>query len=252
MNTLFRWAGPATLVVATLLSQTAGADEVFLKSGGRLSGRIVSRTSTTVVVEVGAGKITVPTSSVVKIEEGKSALQEYEERAGRLSPGDADGWVALAEWASSRALGTQAREAYERALKAAPNDPRPNQALGNVQLDGRWVTQEDGYRAQGYVQFEGEWMAPAERDAIVRERAADNQQRHAQQQSELAAREAETRAQEAEAKAREAEAASANDWNEGIPLWYGWGAGPVYWPSRPVVTHPIARPVTRTPAAVPR
>ena len=69
----------------------ASADEVFLKSGGRLSGRIVSRTATTVEVDVGAGRIAVPASSVVRIEEGRSALQEYEERAGRLPAGDADG-----------------------------------------------------------------------------------------------------------------------------------------------------------------
>ena len=38
-------------------------------------------------------------------------------------------------------------------------------------------------------------------------------------------REAEARAQEAEARAREAEAAQPAS-EEGIPLWYGWGAGP--------------------------
>ena len=56
-----------------LLVQAVSADEVFLKSGGQLSGRIVSRTATTIEVDVGAGRIGVPVSSVVRIEEGRSA-----------------------------------------------------------------------------------------------------------------------------------------------------------------------------------
>ena len=42
-------------------------------------------------------------------------------------------------------------------------------------------------------------------------------------------REAEARAAEAEAKAKEAEeeAREAQQASEGIPLWYGWGPGPV-------------------------
>ena len=70
-------------------------------------------------------------------------------------------------------LSTQAREANARALAASPNDPRANAAVGNVQVNGHWVSEEEGYRAKGYVQFEGEWMTPAEQAVILRERAAD-------------------------------------------------------------------------------
>jgi hypothetical protein len=238
--------------IATLLPVVGGADEVFLKSGGRLSGRIVSRTSTTIEVDVGAGQISVPVASVVRIEEGQSPFQQYEDRAGRLAAGDVDGWLSLGQWASDHALGTQAREAYQRALRAAPNDPRANQAIGNVQIDGRWVSQDEAYKARGYVQFEGDWVTPAERDAILRERAADDQKEHALRQAQADARDAEIRAQEAEARARDAEAAQTDG---GIPLGYGygWGAGPAYWPTRPVVSHPIARPPRpAAPRAAPR
>ena len=85
-----------------------------------------------------------------------------------------DGWVALGEWAEARGLGTQAREAYHRALAASPDDPRANEALGNVQMDGRWVSEDESYRARGYVQYQGEWITPAEHEAILRERAAED------------------------------------------------------------------------------
>src|SRR5512134_2912494 len=130
---------PGVVIAAVLLAGAAAADEVFLKGGGRLSGRIVSRTASTIEVDVGAGRIGVPVSSVLRIEEGRSPLHEYEERAGRLAAGDVEGWLALARWAESRGLGTQAREAYNRALAASPGDPRANEALGNVQVNGRWV-----------------------------------------------------------------------------------------------------------------
>ena len=227
------------LLLAALLPAAASADEIFLKSGGRLSGRIVSRTASEIAVEIGAGRITVPTASVVRIEEGRSDLQEYEERARGLASADAAGWVALGEWASARGLGTQAREAFERALAAAPDDPRANAALGRVQLGGRWVSEDEGYRARGYVQYEGEWITPAEHEAILRERAAEERDRE-RQQSETRVREAEERAEQAEAKAKQAEAKAEQEASEGLPLWYGWGAGPVAWPSGPIVTHPIA------------
>lgn len=239
---------PILLVAALVFPVAAAADEVFLKSGGKLSGRIVSRSETKIEVDVGAGRISVPAASVLRIEEGRSPLQEYEERAGEVAAGDAAGWVALGEWADARGLGTQAREAYTRALAASPDDPRANEALGNVQMGGRWVSEAESYKARGYVQYQGEWITAAEHEALLRERAADDARDRERQAAETRAREAEARAAEAEARAAEAEAAQAG---EGIPLWYGWGAGPAYWPTGPVVrppttpSRPVARPVPR-------
>ena len=229
-----------TLIVAmagVMLPGAARSDEVFLKSGGRVSGRVVSRTATTVEVDVGAGRIAVPASSVVRIEEGRSALQDYEERAGRIPAADADAWVALGEWASAQGLSSQAREAYHRALAASPNDARANAGLGNVEVNGRWVSEDEGYRAKGFVRFEGEWMTPPEHEAILRERAAEAEYEHRRLEGEQLAREAEARAQEAEARARQAEAeAREAQENQGLPLWYGWGAGPTAWPTGPLIT----------------
>ena len=241
-------------LTAVILPLAAFGDEVYLKSGGQLSGRIVSRSATTIEVDVGAGRIKVPASTVLRIEEGRSALQEYEERAGQLAAGDAAGWVALGEWASGKGLGTQAREAYNRALKASPNDARANAALGNVQVDGRWMSEDESYRARGYVQYQGDWVTPAEHQALLRESAAADEQARVRQETESRVREAEARADEAEARARQAEA-EAQQPVEGLPLWYGWGAGPVAWPTGPIVgpgapARPATRPATRP--AVPR
>jgi hypothetical protein len=108
------------------------------------------------------------------------------------------------------------------------------------------VTEEEGYRAKGYVQFEGEWMTPEERQSIQAERSAEDQLSRQRREADARVREAEERAREAEARAKEAEA-SAQEASEGLPLWYGWGAGPVVWPTGPIVrpSPPRARPAPR-------
>lgn len=236
--------------IVALLPVLAHADEVFLKGGGKVSGRILSRTATSVEVDVGAGTVTLPMTSVVRIEEKRSTLDDYYDRAGALRADDVAGWLQLAKWASSQGLGSQARTAYERVLAIDPGHVEANQALGRVLLDGRWVTAEESYRARGYVQFEGEWMTPAAQDAIIGQRDAAQQAEAARLDAERRAQEAEARAADAEARAREAE--SAPPGNAGFPMyWGGWGPGPPVWPTQPIVvppgrpTPPVARPPAR-------
>ena len=71
------------LFLILLLPAVSRADEVYLKGGGKVSGRIVARTATSVEVDVGAGKVTVPADRVERIEERRSPLDDYYDRAGR-------------------------------------------------------------------------------------------------------------------------------------------------------------------------
>jgi len=204
------------------------ADVVFIKGGGKLEGRIVEQTESSVEVDIGAGTLTFPMSSVERIEEGRSPLDDYDERVRGLAENDRDGWLELARWASGVGLGTQSLRAYEHVLTLDPKNPEANQALGRVEVDGRWMTEDEAYRARGYVMFEGQWMTPAEQESILRAREADQAAAQAQAQS------AEAQAREAEAQAREAEA-QAQQPTYGIPLyWNNWGPGPRNWPSNPL------------------
>ena len=107
-----------------------------------------------------------------------------------------------------------------------------NQALGRVQMNGRWVSEEESYRGRGYVQLEGEWMTAAQREAIERQRAALAQSKR-RAELEARVREAEERAAKAEAEAAAAKAPDV----QGIPLWWGtWGPGPLAWPTWPSPT----------------
>ena len=113
-----------------------------------------------------------------------------------------------------------------------------------MRVGGRWVSEAESYRARGYVQYEGEWMTPAQRDALVSSRRAQNDAELGQAESDARVREAEARAQDAEARADQAEADAADSEGDGIPLWWGaWGPGPGSWPGpQPRPSQPTTLP----------
>jgi hypothetical protein len=182
----------------------AGADEVILKNGGRLLGEIREQRPDAVVVETGPGLVTVPMSSVARVVTTTSSLSTYRARAARLRSNDAEGWFELALWASAEGLNTQARQALAQVLAINPNHAGAHQASGHLLQDGRWMTPEESYRARGFVPFEGAWVSPAEREAIVTERAAAIEERRLRAEADARVREAEARARVAEAEAQRA------------------------------------------------
>ncbi len=220
------------LIGASAASQ---ADVVFLKSGSKMEGRIVERTDTSVEIDIGAGSLTLPMSSVDHIEEGRSALDEVDERAKALSSDDLDGWLELARFASREGLGAQSKWAYQYVLELDPQSSEANRALGRVEIDGRWMTEDEAYRARGYVNFEGQWMTPAEQDSILRGREADRAAAQAEaQRADAEARQADAQAREAEARARQAEAQAVQSATRNPLYWGAWGPGPRSWPSNPL------------------
>jgi len=210
-----------------LAGPAAWADEVFLRGGGSIHGEVVQRSAASVVMEVGPGRMTLPMSRVDRIVATTSDLTIYRARAARLAPGDVAGWLALAHWAEGRDLLTQAREAYEHVVAVDPENAAANAALGRVRLAGRWVTAEESYRARGYVPFEGGWMTPEERSAVLADRAAEARARELTAEAGARAREAEARARTAEADARRAEA-DAQGGGTGIPYPYVYGGVGIY------------------------
>jgi hypothetical protein len=221
-------------VVASLVlvAGPAAADVVVLRGGGELRGEVVERRVDVVVLETGPGRVTLPMSRVERIVAGTTPLSEYRARAAVLSPRDAHGWLALARWAETKALLTQAREAYERALAADPGSADAHAGLGHVAVGGEWLSQAEANRARGLVEFEGAWVTAKERIAILSERAAESHERQIAREAEARVRAAEADARRAEADARraEAEAEQARQGTEGMDggIPYPWIFDPPY------------------------
>jgi len=222
-----RIAAVSLLVLAPSL---AGADSVFLKSGGEIKGEVVEQRADAVVMEVGPGRITVPMKNVARIASSTTDLGVFHARAAALAPRDVAGWMSLAAWAQRRNLATQAREAYEHVLDVDPINADAHLALGHVRMGDHWLSGAEANRARGLVEFDGMWMTPEERQMRFEERAAEAQERMAMREGEARAREAEARAREASARADAAEAdlRATDQPSDGIPLGFGYGGyGPI-------------------------
>lgn len=206
-----------------LVAVPASADEVFLKSGGRLSGILIEQTATRLVLQTGPGTVTLPRASVERVVQKQSVLQTHGQRAALLHPTDTNGWLDLALWAKDQGLETQAREAFSRVLALDPGNAMAQAGIGKIWLNNRWLSEEDAQRARGNVLFEGSWVTPEEREDRIRERSERRAEERSRRESDARVAEAEARARAADAEARRAEADSMG----GIP--YGWVAGGGYY-----------------------
>ena len=216
-------------VLAIVVALPLFADDVLLKGGGKLTGVVAEQTAESVTIDIGAGTMTVPMSSVVGIEKGLSPLQEYRARAATMAADDIEGWRTLGRWATERGLSVQAQDAFTHVHNAYPADSEANHALGLVFYEGRWIPEEESYRARGFVKLGVDWMSPAERDAILAEhdaRAAENREAV---MAEVQASEADRRAREAEEERLEEEERMRNRLPTlGDPLYWGYGYSSVW------------------------
>mgnify|MGYP003694313807 CR=1 FL=1 len=234
---------PALTLVAFVLPLAASADVVYLKSGGAFSGRIVSRSATTIDMDIGAGPGG-DSHGERRARRGEPfPLQEFEDRAARIPADNGRGLARPGRLGGRARAGHPGPRGLQPRAERISRHTRANEAVGNVYRRRALGGRDEAYRARGYIKFEGQWMMPAEQEAILRERVAENAMEHQRREGEERAREGrEARADEAEARARQAEAdaeatAKAQD---GIPVWYGWGAGPSVWPTGPIVVPRIA------------
>lgn len=222
----------AAVAAMVLVPGLVTADEVHLRGGGRIRGAVVERSASSIVVDTGPGRVTLPLSRVERVVVNESALQTFRKRRARLHAQDVQGWLTLAAWAEAHNLNTQARTAYEHVLRVAPDNAGAQQGLGRERISGRWMSHEHAQAARGLVLFEGEWMTRAERGAAVAARAEQELAKRVRAEADQRVREAEARARTAEARARQAEAeAQASSDSQGLPLWVGGGGTVVVGPS---------------------
>lgn len=188
----------AVVLVLFGFTATAAADQILLKNGGRIEGVVVEQTDRLIFIDVGPGRLALPTSSVERVLQGTAALAQYRQRAGHLAEHDVPGWLALAQWAQGRDLLTQARAAFEHVVALDAQNAVAQRALGNVPMGDRWVSPEESYRARGYVFYDGSWVTPQE----ARERAEAAALERARTEADARLREADARARAAESEAR--------------------------------------------------
>jgi uncharacterized membrane protein len=194
---------PLALLGLTLFPAVeVSADVVYLRDGTTLEGQVVEERST-ILVRQRFGEVRVERTDVLRIEETIDPEDELAGLQRELGHGTADERYQLAVWCRAHGFDLEAQRAFLSVLRVDTDHPGARAALGYVLREGRWLTIEDMHRADGLVEYRGEWMTPEEqaaREAQAREDRA--QRRLARQEIEEAEREARREEREARREAR--------------------------------------------------
>ncbi len=92
-----------------LCASSASADVIHLHNGRTMEGKVVKTKRGQITLKVPGGMLTIPASTVKRIERRRTPHEEYARRARRVDMSDARQVEALATLASSRGLGEQAK-----------------------------------------------------------------------------------------------------------------------------------------------
>jgi len=159
-----RWLVGLAMAVA---ARPAAADEVTLRTGERIEGR-VTQTGDRVTVEVDWGTLTLRSGDITRIVLKPCALQEFLERRGKLDARDVAGRLELAAWARTRELYARERDVLREIVAIDPDHPAARAALGYSRVDGRWMTDDEVQQSKGLVRAGSRWVTPAEAAGIAR------------------------------------------------------------------------------------
>jgi hypothetical protein len=142
---------------------TCRAEVFVLANGGRISGELLNRQENPrkqyLVKVPGEGQITLAASQVEQVLKRRPEEEEYE-RIRPAYPDTIEGQWSLAEWCRQKHLPLEREIHLKRMIELDPNQIDARRALGYVQVDGQWTTQEDLMIERGYKLYKGHLMLP--------------------------------------------------------------------------------------------
>lgn len=196
----------AALVLA---AAPARADEILLKNGRSLQGK-VTEAGDTVTYERAGLRMEIRRDEVKEIKRTPTAEEEYASRKAALESArkewkvvggqevrrQADVDAARAEehhrlglWCATKGLKKEAKEQHEAALALAPDHAGARRALGYMEVDGKWVLEEEEMERRGLVRTASGWVTPAEALKLAAGAPSDaEQERLARKAAEAASR----------------------------------------------------------------
>lgn len=195
------------------VASLARADRVHLKGGTVIEGKVTTL-GDKVLVQLESGQISLPATSVERIEESVSALERVEHKLKQLKPSDEKGLLKLANECRDQDLPDSERKVLRKLLELDPDHPEARARLGFVHTERGWITQDEARREKGLVKQDGVWLTREQAFELERLKTAAATAKLAQQQAEAAleaqrAQLDESRASAEAARARAEEQASA-------------------------------------------
>ena len=221
----------AALIVA-LTASVAAADDIQLTNGRKISGKVVKKDVNKVVIEVGAGTITLDAKDVSSVNPARTPIDEYQEKYGAVKDSTkASDFLGLAKWAEDNKLTRYTPSLYQKVIALDPENAQARAALRHEKMGGKWMTFEEAQTARGLVLVEDRWITKAEVELIEKRRL------EAKERAMAADQERKRRADEA----RAARQAAIDDYNARLAAAMGELDGYFYSPSFAFTT-PYFRP----------
>ncbi|GEM_PF-4867355 len=145
-----------------LIPASAPADEVSVRDGRKLLGRVTGETDTGVtVLTYKDGPIEVFAPDVAAVKKSRSLYDTYDEKKSEFED-TPEGRYKLGQWCRDQGLLWQSREEWRRAVELDPEHAAARKSLGDEKRNGAWVTFEEIQKKKGLEPFEGRWLKPAE------------------------------------------------------------------------------------------
>ncbi|MEK7484635.1 MAG: hypothetical protein AABZ60_09935, partial [Planctomycetota bacterium] len=123
------------------------AEEILLKNGNRLYGKIVEQDETNCVLETGYGVILLSWSQIKEVRGVKSLLEQYWEKLEHLDQQEAEALWDLALWCEENTLENQRDFLFSKILALNPNHVKTLRHLQLKLYNGQWIS------AQQYEQL---------------------------------------------------------------------------------------------------
>lgn len=131
----------ALLAVLGLAAGPALADEIRLKDGRVLDGKVIAREHGRITVLVPGDRLTLREDQVQEIIPRWSAFDEYAKRGREAAASGAPtAHLALARWCHVQGLTAEMRAELRAVLARDPDHPEAHALQGDVRAGGKWMT----------------------------------------------------------------------------------------------------------------
>ncbi len=155
---------PAAVLLGLAAVLPARADLLYPKGGGApVEGRVEDDgTSPTVKVRLpGGGTLSYLRDRVDRIERGPLPEEEYRQRLEVMAGDDVQAHLTLGSWCLGKGMRREAAERFQWVLRLSPGNAEALAALGYVQEQGIWMSEEEAHVLRGDRRHAGRWLAPA-------------------------------------------------------------------------------------------
>ncbi len=167
-----------TLLPLLAFAVSATADELHLKDGQVLAGRVFEDGDRYTVVDRDT-KHAVKKSEVSDLARKRSFMDEFDDRLGKLPADDAEAIFEFGRWLDENDWASRAKLAYAEVLDLDPDHRGARRALGYALYEGTWVSPEELNRRKGLVEFEGRWYTKHDLEELKKQIEGDEKLRQA-------------------------------------------------------------------------